>query len=720
MKKAMMLFVLLWMNFAAFSQHSQIDSLGLRLNLHSSADTTRVNLLNELASAVYNTDSERYYTLSKEACSLADELNFTEGKKTCLSNLAWHYWSQYAYDEVLAIYEELLSLAENSADKHLTLQCFNNIGMTYYEQGNLAFAQDYFTRAAALARKLNDTDGLIMAYNYLGLVNSDLGNYPEGLEFFNRALLIASAQNDLESLAALYNNIGMIYYYQAAYQEALSYYRKALHYSEQIADKHGIATNLLNIGIIHGDMGDYHLALNFFDLANDNLSSIDDKYIASLYHNNLGEIYLETGDYDLAEEHFYKGLKLSIEGGSISTQGWNYAGLGSLFMLKNQFEKAHQYNQKAHEIALKTGEAELIRKTAEAISQSAVKLNLFEQAYTYHVMFKNISDSVLNIENTRKILGLEYEYKLDKEIELAKAEQDKKHALYREEIKRQKAIRNFLIAGIVLVILLFGLVLYGFIQKRKMNRLLAAQRIEIINKNAALTQLNNDKDRLMQILAHDLRSPFNALLGFTQLMLSNLRDYSIEEIEQYLGIMQNAQQQSFDLLNDLLLWSKSQAGKLPYEPVKINFSEVCNEIISEKSFQAQQKKISIEHRFDEPVYLNADGFMLKTILRNLISNAIHFTHENGKVILHAEKNHTKATIVISDNGVGISDENKKKLWSFDGARSSKGTNNEKGTGFGLAICKELVEKHGGSIWVESKVGEGSDFKFTMPMANQQN
>lgn len=720
MKKAMTLLFLLWMHFATFAQYSLIDSLDLRLQLHPIADTTRVNLLNELASAVYNTDSERYYTLSKEACSLADELHFPEGKKTCLSNLAWHYWSQHAWDEALAIYKELLSLAEKTDDRHLTLLCFNNIGMTYYEQGKIATALEYFARAVALAEELNDYDGLIIALNNLGLINSDQGNYPGGLEFFNRALLLAASENDLESLAALYNNIGMIYYYQAAYQEALSYYRKALHYSRQISDTNGTATNLLNIGIVHGDMGDYHLALNFFDLVSDKLSNLEDKYLHSLYHNNLGEIYLETGDYDLAEEHFYKGLEYSIEGGSISTEGWNYAGLGSLLMLKNEFAKAHNYNHKAYDLAVKTGEAELIRRTTEAIAQSAAKLNLFEQAYTYHVMFKNMSDSVLSIENTRKILGLEYDYKLDKEIELAKAGQDKKHALHREEIKRHKAIRNFLIAGITMIFLLFGLVLYSFIQKRKMNRLLAAQRIEIINKNAALTQLNNDKDRIMQILAHDLRSPFNALLGFTQLMLSSLKDYTTEEIEHYLRIMQDAQQQSFDLLNDLLLWSKSQAGKLPYEPVKINLSEVCDEIVNEKSFQSQQKKIAIEHRFEAPIYLNADNFMLKTILRNLISNAINFTHQNGKIVLHAEKSHTKATIVVSDNGVGISNDNKKKLWSFNGARSSVGTNNEKGTGFGLAICKDMVEKHGGNIWVESKPGLGSDFKFTLPLYEKQN
>lgn len=720
MKKALMLFFLLWMHFAAFAQHSLVDSLELRLKLHSSSDTSRVNLLNELASAVYNTDSERYYTLSKEACSLARELYFPEGKKTCLSNLAWSYWSQHAWDEALAIYKELLSLAEKTNDRHLTLLCFNNIGMTYYEQGQIATALEHFTLAVALAGELDDYDGLIMAYNYLGLANSDQGNYPGGLEFFNRALLLAASENDMESLAALYNNIGMIYYYQAAYEEALSYYRKALHYSGQISDTHGTATNLLNIGIVHSDMGDLHLALNFFEIVSDKLSSLDDKYLLSLYHNNLAEIYLETGDYDLAEEHFYKGLQYSIEGGSVSTEGWNYAGLGSLFMLQNEFAKAHSYNHKAYDLAVKTGEAELIRRTAEAIAQSAAKLNLFEQAYTFHVKFKNMSDSVLNIENTRKILTLEFDYKLDKEIELAKAEQDKKYALHLEEIKRHKAIRNFLIAGIIMILLLFGLVLYGFIQKRKMNRLLASQRIEIINKNAALTQLNSDKDRIMQILAHDLRSPFNALLGFTQLMLSSLKDYTAEEIEHYLRIMQDAQQQSFDLLNDLLLWSKSQAGKLPYEPVKINLSEVCDEIVNEKSFQAQQKKIVVEHRCEAPIYLKADNFMLKTILRNLISNAINFTHQNGKIVLHAEKNHARATIIVSDNGVGISDENKKKLWSFNGVGSSVGTNNEKGTGFGLTICKDMVEKHGGNIWVESKPGLGSDFKFTLPMYEQQN
>jgi signal transduction histidine kinase len=179
---------------------------------------------------------------------------------------------------------------------------------------------------------------------------------------------------------------------------------------------------------------------------------------------------------------------------------------------------------------------------------------------------------------------------------------------------------------------------------------------------------------------------------------------------------QHDSKKTFHLLEDILLWSKSQSGKLPFDPQEHDFSLVCQEIIEEKSNQALLKNIAITLAQSSPVRLFSDKSMLSTILRNLLSNAIKFTPQNGSITIQCETNSDMATIIVSDNGVGISADNQAKIWDFSKPFTTKGTEKEHGSGFGLSLCKEFVEKHGGKIWVESRYSKGSDFKFTMPLS----
>jgi len=237
----------------------------------------------------------------------------------------------------------------------------------------------------------------------------------------------------------------------------------------------------------------------------------------------------------------------------------------------------------------------------------------------------------------------------------------------------------------------------------------------IHQQNSELSKLNADKDRFIKILAHDLKNPFNSLLGFSELLLKNLRKYDIEKIEKQINTIYNTSKQTYNLLEDLLLWSKSQVGKLPFEPQTYLFSEICKEVIT--NFKINPKNITINCLETEKTKLTVDLNMFNTVMRNLISNAIKFTNQNGQINVYAEKNHKNAIITVSDNGIGIEKEVIPKLWETYTNYSTIGTNNEKGTGFGLTLCKELIEKHGGQIWVESEVGKGSDFKFTLPLCN---
>lgn len=236
--------------------------------------------------------------------------------------------------------------------------------------------------------------------------------------------------------------------------------------------------------------------------------------------------------------------------------------------------------------------------------------------------------------------------------------------------------------------------------------------------NDELIKANEDKDSFLKILAHDLRNPILSISGFSELLLSNFRNYDEEKMEKHLNILHNSAKRTFDLLEELLLWSRSQSGKIPFEPKAINFKALCKEVISLMTESAQSKEIDIISQDNTDIQLFAEANMLRTIMRNLISNAIKFSHSKGKITITAKPAGAFATITVSDNGVGIGQGEIARLWQISEVYTTPGTKGEKGTGFGLMLCKEFVDKHGGKIFVESEVGKGSNFQFTMPLYSE--
>jgi len=240
---------------------------------------------------------------------------------------------------------------------------------------------------------------------------------------------------------------------------------------------------------------------------------------------------------------------------------------------------------------------------------------------------------------------------------------------------------------------------------------------EIKQYEKQLIQLNADKDRFITILAHDLKNSFNSILGFLSLLATNIRIYDIDKIEKQILIINKSAKNTYDLLEDILLWVRANSGKIPFEPQNQDFSCIFNYVTENLKQTANNKSIKINQFALEGIKIFADTNMLNTILRNLISNAIKFTNSGGTIDIYAITNHSKVTITISDNGIGINRDKLAKLFDISQVYTTKGTADESGTGLGLLLCKDFVEKHGCKIWVESEVGKGSDFKFTMPLCH---
>lgn len=230
-----------------------------------------------------------------------------------------------------------------------------------------------------------------------------------------------------------------------------------------------------------------------------------------------------------------------------------------------------------------------------------------------------------------------------------------------------------------------------------------------------LRQSNADKDLFISILAHDLRNPFNTLLGISELLLEDIHKQDMAATEKQIDVLHTISKRTFDMLEDLLLWARSQSGKLDFKPREIDFAKTCHETVENMRMVALSKKITLNYYASVSIHILADEDMLKVVIRNLISNAIKFTNPGGVIDIRTEQISSTLTVIVSDNGVGISPETIMDLFDISKKTTSAGTSNEKVTGLGLKLCKEFVERHGGKIWVESVPGKGSDFKFTLPL-----
>jgi len=247
------------------------------------------------------------------------------------------------------------------------------------------------------------------------------------------------------------------------------------------------------------------------------------------------------------------------------------------------------------------------------------------------------------------------------------------------------------------------------------DRWLAEQML--LKQTAELQELVATRDKFFSIIAHDLKSPFNSILGLSEVLLNNFRDLDNEAVETGLRSILGSSKQAYNLLENLLLWSQSQRGKMSYVPENLYLAEKVMEVVRLIKGPAEQKDIRLIVSGPGHLRVSADKNMLQTVLRNLLSNAIKYTYRGGQITISAVHDHKMVRISVADNGMGIPDNSLKEIFRIESKTSTPGTEKERGSGLGLVLCHEFVSRHGGRIWVESQPGKGSTFSFTVPQDN---
>ncbi|MGC9375406.1 MAG: tetratricopeptide repeat-containing sensor histidine kinase, partial [Bacteroidales bacterium] len=561
-------------------------------------------------------------------------------------------------------------------------QIYNAIGNVYQTISDYDSALKYFLDALKIYKKYNNQRGISMSYNNLGIIYQNIGENEKALDYYLKALEIDVKNNFYQGQASAYNNLGTAYDKKGEKRKALDYYRKALEINKKLNDQKGIAIALNNIGLIQIDLGNYASAKDYLEQAleiNKERNSIAD--IANNY-NNLAKLYIEIKEYNTAKNYLTNSIKL----------------------------------------AKSVNDVEVLIEAYEFMYTIFTNQNNYKNALEYYKLYSDMHDSIFKLQNSNKVAELKIKHETENlEIENEVLKKDNKIQLL--ELNRQKNQKKYLIAFTILILTLAILSFSRFRLKKRTSNLLetknnqlrqANQKLRESEKN--LKELNATKDKFFSIIAHDLKNPFQSLLGFSEVLYKNVNNLSKDEIEEYSKMIFESSQNLFNLLGNLLEWSKSQLGSTKLSPENIKLTETLNETLSILNISAQKKQIHIDTKIPEEIYVYADKNVLSTILRNLISNSIKFTEQNGIIKIDSTEQKNKIAITVSDNGKGISDEDLKNLFRIDYSLSTKGTNDETGTGLGLILCKELISQSGGEIWVNSTLGQGSEFTFTLPKA----
>jgi signal transduction histidine kinase len=250
---------------------------------------------------------------------------------------------------------------------------------------------------------------------------------------------------------------------------------------------------------------------------------------------------------------------------------------------------------------------------------------------------------------------------------------------------------------------------YRDITERKRTEKKLKEQTELLN------ELNITKDKFLTIMAHDLKGPFNSIMGLTELLLAEYDNISEDERLSYINLLYNSSNSTYKLLENLLEWGRLQRGHIDIQQEELNLMDLINESIEPSLPNAAQKKITVVKNIENHILVKADNNSIKTIIRNLFNNAIKYTPNGGLVEFNAIRNGNSVEVSITDTGIGMSPKTISKLFKIEESQSRLGTNNESGTGLGLILCKDIIAKNNGKIWVESEPGKGSVFKFSIPI-----
>ncbi|MBE2281756.1 MAG: tetratricopeptide repeat-containing sensor histidine kinase [Ignavibacteriaceae bacterium] len=664
-----------------------------------------------------------------------------------------HYYFNLSYDTAIVFHKEGLRISREIDSIYLIIPGLTNLAYTYLRKGDKPQSISYFLEAAELKEKIKDSSSLAAVWNDIGYIYWTSSNFDSAAKYFELALELRMVLPGLESRGTTINNLGTVYYNWGFYDKALDYFIRSLNLQREGGFKVGISLAMCNIGLVYDHTNQretartyYHeaaliaqevkdtnaLAYAYHNLANSFNTEVEDS--ALYYYNKALDLYraidLKGGiiiaykgfaftysnfnQINLAIENYDKMLKLAISENVPLRIAEANLGLGKLYYDQKKMDIAQEKLLKALEISELHNYKIITKEASKLLSGISSEKGDIANSYKYLKIHIDTRDS-LEFEETNKRLSL-----IKSKFLFSEMERD----LMEKQIENER--QRTLLAAVIVITFLLIVILFILLRMNKKRNLINVElekknllikhqtgALEVINKE--LEESNIAKDKLFSVIAHDLRSPFTALLGNTDILIEDYDLLSDSEKKEMIVVIQKEALRTLDLVDNLLHLSANRTGKIEFSPTNLELNPVLLNVIKLFESVIANKGISLIYKQSDSIFAFTDKSFYEIICRNLINNAIKYSNTGGKIEVEINANDSAfITTSIRDYGTGMDENTVKNLFNLNSVKSTLGTNNEKGTGLGLSLCKEMVEKQGGKIWVDSELSKGSTFYFTVP------
>jgi signal transduction histidine kinase len=609
--------------------------------------------------------------------------------------------------------EQALKIANKNNLIKEKIQTHQTVGSLYTIAGDYTTALKFDNSAMQMSLPLNDSSALSRAYNLVGNDYYDLGEYDEAYFYFTSSYRMASTIHDSLQMTVALHNVGRVFKELGQYDRAMNHFSISRNISAKIKDYVGIAYSYDEIGDVLLRKGDYDSAIKVLMQSLEKTKELKEYVLAPRTLTKIATIYVYKGDYKSALAYYDSTDAFHLKTGNRFGTAEVELGRGLVYLRQKKYDEAQRLITKSAAIAQEINAHVLEIQCYNQLSHLWELKGDYKKSLTYFKEYKQLEDSLFSQETQAKLLRDQIRFETEsKDSQIAALSEQKN--IQQNEIKKQEFVRNILVVVMALSVILLVTVYRSGQRRRQINTLLLQHQEEMEKRSEELERLNQVKDKFFSIISHDLRSPINALAGMLNLIDKGA--VSAEDMPKHISELKSRFNHTRTLLNNLLDWTLLQMDKLNLQATRIELKKIVDENI-ELLGAVQDKQIKLLNNIPATAIAFADSNTVNLVIRNLMTNAIKFTNDGGVVTIKTEEKSSEWLISVHDNGIGIRPEVLSILFDKTAPYTTRGTANEKGTGLGLILCKEFVEKNGGKIWVESHEGSGSTFWFTLPKAS---
>ncbi len=611
-------------------------------------------------------------------------------------------WAFFPFQEESSVQNESEFLLDSLIDK----------GEKYlYVEWDSAF--HYLSQADSIARLQHDENKIGKIANLFGTLYYVEGDYVESMKHYTAANEIFNKTQDESGLSYALNGRGLIYLSQNELEGAIDIFNRCININKSLGDTYGIGKNYFNRSIAESDLRQFDKAHKSINLALEYLNDHRDRVIYTMTLNRAGKIYFDEGNLEESEKYY----KLVLDYPGTLTNWANafaYSGLAEIELAKGNNRKALEFGEIAENYVNKTRGYWDKGRLANVMMSIYENLGRYDQALTNSKLFKAYSDSLYSENKNAEISYLQL---LLANADNQNLQQEKELAENSAEFNRKFTI----ILTIVLFGLIVGFILYGRVikQKEKINQVLLEKQNQIQIQNDKLEAINEEKNKLFSILSHDLKAPINSVKQLLELEEKGVLDEEEQKNARKLLIKQVSD--TDQMLRKLLRWSHAQLDGILTNRTPTNLSEIINEEVDQLDYQTISKNINIDASMTfDSLHVLVDPQQVRIILQNCLQNSIKFSNPNSEIKIwnsqHDEDEYVN--LHIKDEGIGISEEKLSEIFTqVVRVKSTEGTQKEKGTGLGLLLVRQFMEKNQGHIQIQSKPGEGTEIILSFEKIN---